>query len=74
MTIGRASVKFLKPDVAVAHVNWTMTGALSPTGAGADVPEQGIQTQILVRHCGHWLIAAFQNTSSVPEKPFPPAR
>lgn len=73
MTIDDVSVRFLKPDVAVAHVRWTMVGALSPTGGGRDVPEQGIQTQVLVKQRGSWRITDFQNTNSVPEKPFPGA-
>ncbi len=52
LTIGEVTVEFVKPDVAVAHVRWTMTGALSPTGSGNDAPEQGIQTQVLVKRGG----------------------
>jgi uncharacterized protein (TIGR02246 family) len=74
MTIARVSVEFLKPDLAVAHVRWTMSGARSPTGAGKDVPQQGIQTQVLVKHGGVWRITHFQNTNSVPERAFPPPR
>ena len=73
MTVTDVSVEFVKEDVAVAHVRWTMTGALSPTGTGSDVPEQGIQIQVLVRDGGAWRIAHFQNTNAVPERPFPPA-
>ncbi|MEO6386968.1 MAG: SgcJ/EcaC family oxidoreductase [Croceibacterium sp.] len=74
LTISEVSVEWLKTDIAVAQVRWTMTGALSPTGAAADTPEQGIQTQVLVRQDGHWLITDFQNTNSVPERAFPPQR
>lgn len=74
LSVGHVDVAFLKPDVAVAHVRWTMTGALSPTGSGGGVPEQGIQTQVLVRSGGRWRIAHFQNTNSVPERAFPPSR
>ncbi|MGZ3264398.1 MAG: SgcJ/EcaC family oxidoreductase [Croceibacterium sp.] len=74
MSIGEVTVEFVKPDVAVAHVRWTMTGALSPTGSGNDAPEQGIQTQVLVKQGGSWKIKDFQNTNSVPETAFPQAR
>ena len=74
MTIGDVSVQFLTPDVAVAHVRWTMTGALSPTGSGTDVPQQGIQTQVLIKRGGVWRIRDFQNTNSIPESAFQPAR
>lgn len=72
MTIESVSVEFLKADVAVAHVRWTMSGAMSPTGVGTDIPQQGIQTQVLVRRGNTWRITDFQNTNSVPEKTFPP--
>lgn len=71
LAIGDVSVDFLKPDVAVAHVRWTMTGALSPTGSGGNAPEQGIQIQVLVRSGGTWRVADFQNTNTVPERAFP---
>jgi uncharacterized protein (TIGR02246 family) len=62
-------VKFLAPDIAVAHVRWTMTGARTPKGIPE--PQQGIQTQILKKQSGKWLVAEFQNTNAVPEMPFP---
>ena len=69
LTITNVDVRFLTPDVAVAHVQWTMTGARTP--AGIPVPQHGLQTHVLQRQNGQWLIAAFQNTLSVPEMPFP---
>jgi uncharacterized protein (TIGR02246 family) len=70
LSVHDVTVRFLKPDVAIAHVPWTMTGALSPAG-GAGPPQQGLQTQTLVKTGGHWRIAAFQNTNSIPEQDFP---
>jgi len=69
LTITDVQVKFLTPEIAVTHVRWTMEGAKTPTGIPE--PRQGIQTQVLRRQAGTWLIAAFQNTNSVPETPFP---
>jgi uncharacterized protein (TIGR02246 family) len=69
LTITDVDIRFLTPDVAVAHVRWTMTGARTPSGL--PVPQQGIQTHVLQKQNGQWLIAAFQNTLSVPEMPFP---
>ena len=74
MTIADVSVAFLKPDVAVAHVRWSMIGALSPTGSGANIPEHGIQTQVLINRGGLWRIRDFQNTNSMRENAFPPPR
>jgi uncharacterized protein (TIGR02246 family) len=75
LTITDTKVRFLTPQIAVAHVTWTMTGARTPPGAPE--PRQGIQTQVLQKVGDKWLIAAFQNTNALPERPFPtgpPAR
>jgi uncharacterized protein (TIGR02246 family) len=69
LTITNVDVRFLTPDVAVVHVQWTMTGARTP--AGIPVPQQGLQTHVLQKQNGQWLIAAFQNTLALPEMPFP---
>jgi uncharacterized protein (TIGR02246 family) len=69
LTIKDVDIKFLAPDVAIAHVRWTMTGARTPKGIPE--PQQGIQTHTLQKQSGRWLIAAFQNTNAIPEMPFP---
>ena len=69
LTVTDVSVRFLTPDIAVAHVSWTMQGARTPPNIPE--PRQGIQTQVLERLGGAWLIAAFQNTNGTPEVPFP---
>ena len=69
LTISNVDIRFLSADFAVAHVHWTMTGARTP--AGLPVPQQGIQTHLLQKQNGRWLIAAFQNTLAVSEMPFP---
>jgi uncharacterized protein (TIGR02246 family) len=69
LTITDVQVKFLNSEIAVAHVKWTMTGARTPKGLPE--PQQGIQIQILQKQAGKWLIASFQNTNSIPERPFP---
>ncbi len=69
--IDAVKVRPLSPDLALAYVSWTMVGAKSPDGAGADIPRHGIQTQLLRKADGRWLILSFQNTNAVPERPFP---
>jgi uncharacterized protein (TIGR02246 family) len=69
LTITDVQIRSLSPDIAVAHVRWTMTGALSPPGEPAP-PHEGIQLQVLVRGEQGWRIASFQNTNSRPERPF----
>ena len=69
LTVTDVKVKFLTPEIAVAHVLWTMVGARTPKGIPE--PQQGIQIQVLQKQAGKWLITSFQNTNSVPETPFP---
>lgn len=71
LRFGKVDVRFLTPTIAVAHARWTMHGAHMPPGIPA--PDAGIQTLVLTRHDGAWSIAAFQNTLSRPEHPFPAA-
>lgn len=69
LTITEVNVRFIRPDVAVAHARWTMVGARTPPGMPE--PREGIQTLVFTNEAGRWLIAAFQNTLSIPERPFP---
>jgi len=69
LVVTDVQVRFLSPDFAVAHVRWTMTGARTPPPLPE--PREGIQTQVLRKTGGRWLIASFQNTNAVPERPFP---
>ena len=71
LTITDVDVRLLTPTTAIVHVRWTMTGARTPQGFAK--VQQGIQTQTLIKSDGKWLIAAFQNTTAIPETPFPQA-
>lgn len=63
LTFDKVDVRFLRPDIAIAHAHWTMTGAHMP--AGLPEPREGLQTMTLQKRNGQWLIAAFQNTNYV---------
>jgi uncharacterized protein (TIGR02246 family) len=52
------SVRFLRPDVAVAHVEWNLEFKMN----GATQKGHAINTMILTKEGGKWSIAAFQNT------------
>jgi uncharacterized protein (TIGR02246 family) len=69
LTITEVNVRFLAPEIAVAHMHWTMTGARTPPTIPE--PREGIQTFVLQKLGGSWMIAAFQNTNYVPEVSFP---
>ncbi|MBV8067427.1 MAG: SgcJ/EcaC family oxidoreductase [Candidatus Eremiobacteraeota bacterium] len=67
LTFTQVDVRFLAPEIAIAHVRWRMTGAHMPPGLPE--PREGLQTVTVQKRIGKWLIAAFQNTNYVP----PPA-
>jgi uncharacterized protein (TIGR02246 family) len=69
--IDEVTARLLTPEVAIAHVRWSMTGAASPDGSNDHIPQKGIQTQTLYKTAEGWRIAAFQNANSVPERSFP---
>ena len=71
LTITEVQVRSLSPDIALAHARWTMSGARTPPGMPE--PREGIQTLVLKKIAGQWLISGFQNTLSVPERAFPTA-
>lgn len=57
-------IRFLKPDVAVAHVLWEMTGYARMSGEKVSVLK-GVITAIFTKNGSEWLITAFQNTERV---------
>jgi hypothetical protein len=59
----QVDVRFLRKDIAVAHVTWEMIG-----DAEADHPRRGIFTMVLERQGRTWLVAAAQDTE-IPSKP-----
>ena len=69
LTITDVDVKFLGPNMAVAHVSWTMVGAKATPNMPE--PREGIQLQVLTKQAGGWLIASCQNTNRIPVTPLP---
>jgi uncharacterized protein (TIGR02246 family) len=67
LTFTQVDVRFLAPEIAIAHARWRMTGA--HMASGLPEPREGLQTLTVQKRNGKWLIAAFQNTNYVP----PPA-
>ena len=52
------SIRFLRPDVAVAHVEWNLEFRVGPETKKA----KAMSTMVLTKESGKWAIAAFQNT------------
>ena len=60
-TLGSA-VRVLGHDLALAHVEWTITGEMDVDGTRRP-PRSGIFTWVVRRVDGRWLIAAAHNTN-----------
>lgn len=58
-------VKFIRPDVAIAHVLWSTTGDKVRHVKHGE-PRTGIFTWIVEKRNGKWVIVASQNTESMP--------
>jgi uncharacterized protein (TIGR02246 family) len=61
------SVRFLAPQVAVAHVDWEMTGHDTSNVKDWSLPEvrKGVLTAVLVSEGDTWRITALHNTDTV---------
>jgi hypothetical protein len=57
LKIGQIDVRFVRKEVAVAHVTWELLG-----DARAQNPRRGVFMFVLTRQNVGWLIAAAQNT------------
>jgi uncharacterized protein (TIGR02246 family) len=64
------SVRFIRPDVALAHVTNELSGLIGPDG-GRPPPHQELSLRVFVRQDGVWRVAAFHNTLVQPFAPAP---
>jgi uncharacterized protein (TIGR02246 family) len=60
-TVTGTDIKFLTPDIAVAHVRWGMRGDKDPDGTPRQ-PRRGVMMQVLMKRDGKWAVVAAQNT------------
>jgi uncharacterized protein (TIGR02246 family) len=54
------AIKYVKPDVAIIHIGWGLSGDSHHDGSPSD-PRHGISTWVLVRENKQWLLLAVQN-------------
>jgi len=55
------AVRFIRPDVALAHVTNELSGLVDPDGQTLP-PHQELSVRVLVKDQGIWRITAFHNT------------
>src|SRR5262249_47032935 len=55
------SIRFIGPDVALAHVLNELSGLKSPTGELLPAHRE-LSIRVLVKNNGEWRVAAFHNT------------
>jgi uncharacterized protein (TIGR02246 family) len=59
------SIRFLRPDVAVVHVEWNLEFRMG----GEMKKGHAMSTMVMTKDGGKWGIAAFQNTPIQPQRP-----
>lgn len=63
MTIKETHIKFIRPDIAIAHVLWETKGDATPDRKPG-APRAGIFTWVVEKRSGKWFIIASQNTEN----------
>jgi len=71
LVLDSARVRFLSPDIAIAHMTWTLTGHLSLDGKPG-APRRGILSFVAQRQGQGWFVQSAQNTDVVPGALIPP--
>jgi uncharacterized protein (TIGR02246 family) len=62
VTVRSVDVRFLKPDVALVHVDWGMERDRDPDGTSR-APRNGVMSWVVVRQRDEWRIASAHNTN-----------
>ena len=64
LTIVDQRIRFLRPDVAVARIKWSLVGAKDFEGKPRG-PRSGLLIDVLTRENGRWVVQATQNTDII---------
>ena len=64
-TTKNVHLKFIRSDVAVVHVEWSIRGDRNADGTPRE-PREGLFTWVVEKQNGRWLIVAAQNTNVAP--------
>jgi uncharacterized protein (TIGR02246 family) len=62
LTFRSVDVRFLKPDVALVHIDWRIEGDRASDGTSR-APRNGVMSWVVVRQRDDWRIASSHNTN-----------
>ena len=55
-------IKYVRPDLAIIHIGWGISGDTHHDGAPSD-PRHGISTWVVTKQNNQWLLLAVQNAN-----------
>jgi uncharacterized protein (TIGR02246 family) len=55
-------IKYVKPDLAIIHIGWGLSGDTHHDGTRSD-PRHGISTWVLIKQNSKWLLLAVHNVN-----------
>lgn len=58
------TTRFLRPDLAVVHWSWKITGDRNIDGTERRQPRYGMMTMVAEKRAGTWLVVVAQNTNA----------
>ncbi len=61
-TTDSMEVKYVKPDLAIMHIGWGLSGDFDPDGAPRQ-PRHGIFTWVIFKDKGQWQLLAVHNVN-----------
>jgi len=61
-TTDTVAIKYIKPDIAVIHLGWGLSGDNDPDGTPRK-PRHGIFTWVVIKENGVWTLMTVQNTN-----------
>jgi uncharacterized protein (TIGR02246 family) len=62
------AVKYIKPDLAILHIGWGLSGDVNPDGSIRE-PKHGIFTWVSMKENGRWELIAIDNVSIIQASP-----
>jgi uncharacterized protein (TIGR02246 family) len=65
LTVRSVTVRFLRPDVALAHIKWGLEGERDSDGTSRP-PREGVMSWVVMNRDGDWRVASSHNTNARP--------